>query len=248
MIKIIYLFLAFSLSLNASSITIAVAANVSFAIKELKEAYTTFYPNTKVKIIIGSSGKLSAQIIHGAPYDIFMSANMIYPHKIYMLNFAKTEPIVYAKGSLSLLSSKKQDFSKGLELLKDKKIKKIAIANPKTAPYGKSSVEALKNAHLYGSIKNKFVYGESISSTLTYSLKATDIGIVATSTLYSSKLSKYKENINWKKIDQKLYKPIEQGIVILKHGRGSKEVKSFFEFILSQKAKKIFEKYGYIIK
>lgn len=233
------------LSANAGTIKIAVAANVSYAINDLKKEFNKLHPNTKVRVTLGSSGKLTAQINHGAPYQLFMSANMKYPNTLYKNNMAITEPLIYAKGSLAYLSNKQTDFSKGINLLEDKSIRKIAIANPKTAPYGIASIEALKNAKIYKNIKSKLIYGESISQTVSYTVTATDIGLIAKSSLYSPRMSQFKENINWKEVDSSLYTAIDQGIVILKQGKENKEVKAFYDFVLSNKAKEIFKTYGY---
>lgn len=227
----------------AKTINIAVAANVSYAIDDLIKEFNKHYPSIKVKVTLGSSGKLTAQITHGAPYNLFISANMKYPNSLYKNKIAITKPVVYAQGSLAFLSTKEQDFSQGIEILKNKNISKIAIANPKTAPYGVVSVEALKNAKIYNKIKSKFVYGESISQTVIYATRATDIGIIAKSSLFSSKMKKYKENINWKTLDKNLYTPISQGVVLIKDTKAQE----FYDFILSNDAKKIFKTYGYII-
>jgi len=245
--KILLIVLLLSLNLLANSINIAVAANVSYAIDELKDAFEKQYPDIKVRVILGSSGKLTAQIKNGAPYGLFMSANMKYPNALYEDKIAITKPVVYTQGALAFLSIKKQDFSKGLELLKNKNIKRIAVANPKTAPYGIATKEALKNAKIYDDIKKKFIYGESISQTVSYTVTASDIGIIAKSSLYSSKMSQYKKGVNWVSLNPKLYTPIKQGIVLLKYAKNSKEYRAFYEFILSEKAKSIFKKYGYII-
>ncbi len=233
-------------SLLSESINIAVAANVSYAIVDIKKAFEKLYPKTKVKIILGSSGKLTAQIKHGAPFDIFMSANMKYPNALFKEGLALSKAQVYAEGGLAFLSTKKQDFSSGLHLVLDKDIKKIAIANPKTAPYGIASYEALKNANLLEQLKSKFVYGESISQTLSFTIAAADIGFVAKSLLYSSKMKKYKEGENWAEVDSSLFTPIEQGIVVLEHGKDTLAVKRFYEFVLSAEAKKIFSRFGYV--
>ena len=176
-----------------------------------------------------------------------MGANMLYPQTLYKEGFAVTRPLVYTQGSLAYISRKKRDFSKGIKLIKSDDIKKIAVANPKTAPYGIATVEALKNAKLYNDIKNRFVYGESISQTVTYAMKATDIGFIAKSALYSPYMSHFKKGENWSDVDPKLYTPIDQGIVILKAGEKSKGASAFYSFIFSKKASKIFEKFGYII-
>jgi molybdate transport system substrate-binding protein len=246
-LKTLLLLITLMGTLQAEKITIAVAANVSYAINELKKEFNTLYPNIKVEVILGGTGKLVAQIKHKAPYDILMGANMNYPKSLYKSGDAITRPLVYAQGSLALLSSKTFDLSQGLALLTEPTIKKIAIANPKTAPYGVATVEALKNAKLYETIKSKFVYGESISQTVTYATKATDLGFIAKSALFSPKMAHFKKGLNWVEVDPKLYTPIDQGIVLLKHGEKSAQASAFFTFILSQRAKVIFEKFGYLV-
>ena len=233
-------------SLSAGEITIAVAANVSYAIDDLKEAFAKNHPDTKVRVILGSSGKLTAQIRSGAPYGLFMSANMLYPRALYREGLAASEPIVYAEGALALFATKKFNMSKGMALLTSDKIGKIAIANPKTAPYGKAAMEALKNSGLYEKVRSKLIYGESISQTVAYAVTAADIGLIAKSSLYSDKMSRYKEGINWKTVDPGLYTPIEQGIVLLKKEANNPEYRAFYDFILSKEAKGIFQEYGYI--
>lgn len=243
--KKLLILLALSVSIvNAETISVAVAANVSYAIEDLKKEFNKTHPETKVRVTLGSSGKLTAQIKHGAPYDLFMSANMKYPEALYKEKIAIAKPKVYALGSLAILSNKKRDLGDGIYILKSKEIEKIAIANPKTAPYGIAAMQAITNAKIKNEVKSKFIYGESISQTVSYTVTAADIGIIAKSSLYSKNMSKYKESINWIAVDSKLYTPIKQGIVMLKE---DKEVKAFYDFILSEDAKKIFIKYGYLL-
>lgn len=235
------------ISLNAGTINIAVAANVSYAIETIKKEFNKVHPNIKVNVTLGSSGKLTAQIKNGAPYELFMSANMKYPEALYNDKIATTRPVVYAQGSLAYLSIKQQDFTKGIDLLESSSIKRIAIANPKTAPYGKAAVEAMKNAGVYKNLVNKFVYAESISQTVSYAVTATDIGFIAKSALYSPNMAHFKAGINYADVDSKLYTPISQGIVLLKSRKKTNEAKEFYDFILSSKAKKIFNDFGYLI-
>jgi molybdate transport system substrate-binding protein len=234
-------------SIYAQTINIAVAANVSYAIDDLIKEFNKTNPDTKIAVTLGSSGKLTAQIKNGAPYQVFMAANMKYPEALYSDKIAITKPVIYAQGSLAILSSKKQDFSKGIMLAKESSINKIAIANPKTAPYGKAAVEAMKNVKIYDEVVSKYVYAESISQTVSYALTAADIGFIAKSSLYSPKMAMYKEGINWSDVDPKLYTPINQGIVILNNAKENNEVKAFYDFILSEKAKKIFNDFGYLV-
>ena len=233
-------------SLYASTISIAVAANVSYASSELIKEFHKEYPHTKVRIILGSSGKLTAQIKNGAPYQLFMSADMKYPHLLYREKIAISEPITYANGLLAFLSTKKRDFSLGMQLLEKDSIKKIAIANPKTAPYGKATLEAFNTSGIYTKIKDKLVFAQSASAVVSYAISAADIGIVPKSTLFSDKMKNYKKGVNWVEVDRTLYSPIKQGIVILEKGKDSQEVLNFYKFILSNKAKKIFKEFGYI--
>ncbi|WP_345984845.1 molybdate ABC transporter substrate-binding protein [Sulfurimonas sp. HSL-1656] len=240
--------LLFSLSAFAGEINIAVAANVSYAIDELKAVFAKQYPDTKVQVTLGSSGKLTAQIKNGAPFGLFMAANMKFPASLYADGIATTKPLVYAQGALAYLSAKPMDFSKGIALVADKSVTKIAIANPKTAPYGAAAVEAMKKGGVYDAVKPKFVYAESISQTVTYALTAADIGFIAKSSLYSPKMAQYKENVNWTSVDPALYTPIKQGIVLLKHAGESAEYKAFYDFILSDEAKAILRNYGYLVE
>ncbi len=234
-------------TLFAGEITVAVAANVSYAIDDLKKEFNSHYPDVKVIVILGSSGKLTAQIKHGAPYELFMSANMKYPDALFNEGVATTKPVVYAQGRLAYLSSKKQDFSKGMQLLQDSTIRRIAVANPKTAPYGIAAQEAMKNAGVYESVVKKFIYGESVSQTVSYTVTATDLGLIAKSSLFSPKMVHFKKGVNWADVDSELYTPINQGIVMLNHAETNGDVIAFYNFMLSAKAKKILNDFGYSV-
>ncbi|RBQ28619.1 molybdate ABC transporter substrate-binding protein [Aliarcobacter vitoriensis] len=235
-------------SVFAGTVNIAVAANVSYAINDLIAEFNKTNPNTKIEVVLGASGKFTAQIQNGAPFDIFMSADMKFPETLYKENLTATQPVVYAQGSLAILSAKPLDFSKGIEIVSNDTIKRVAIANPKTAPYGTAAIEALKNANILEKNESKFVYAESISQAVTYALTAADVGFIAKSLLYEDKMAQYKENINWISVDPKLYTPIDQGIVVLNKAKDNAEAKAFYDFILSSKAKEIFKNFGYLVK
>ena len=247
--KIILILLLSITSLFAGTINLAVSANVSYAIDSLIKEFKKSHPDIDVRVTIGSSGNLTAQINSGAPYDIFMSANMQYPNSLYLKKIAITKPLIYAKGSIALVSRKKGFHLTGLDILKDKRVKRIAIANPKTAPYGKATIEILKNAKMLKTLKKKFIYAQSASQTLSYTMRVTDFGFVAKSSLFSPKLHYLKKGTNWIDISSSLYTPIKQGVVLLSHSKTTpKDALHFYNFILSSTAKKIFKEYGYIIK
>jgi molybdate transport system substrate-binding protein len=227
-------------------INIAVAANVGYAIGELKKEFNKLHPDIDIHITVGSSGKLTAQIKNNAPYHLFISADMNYPATLYKKGVAVTRPVIYARGGLALLSLRERNFSEGLEILKSEKIDKIAIANPKTAPYGKASFEALDNIGMLKEIKEKFIYGESISQTLSYTANA-DIGLIAKSALYTPQMKHLKKGANWIEIDQRFYTPIDQGVVILKDGANSEDAKAFYNFLLGARGRQLLKSFGYSI-
>lgn len=241
-----FLLILFMMSSSyAGRINVAVSANLSYVIEALKAEFSKSNPDIRVQITLGSSGKLAAQISNGAPYGIFMSANMKYPQLLFKDKIAITQPLVYAQGKLALFSVENRDLSQGLALLKDNDIRKIAVANAKTAPYGKASLEAMKKIKVYKSVKSKLVYAESISQVVFYTLKAADIGIIAKSSLFGRTMSGYKENVHWVDIDTRLYAPIKQGFVLLKYAQRNNEYKMFYDFVLSKKGQNIFKRYGY---
>jgi len=243
--RIVFLatFLFFS-NLYAQSVTVAVAANVSYAIESLQKAFNSRYPDIKVQTILGSSGKLSALISNGAPYDIFLSANMDYPNKLYKNALALEKPRVYAHGELILLS--KKDINSTKDLL-NSNIKKIAIANPKSAPYGKAALEVLEKSGLFTKIKDKLIYGQSVSQAFEYTLRVADAGFVAKSLLFSKQMQNLKAKFFKVEIDKTLYSPIEQGAVILQHAKNSNAALKFYNFLFSKEAKEILQQFGYIV-
>ncbi len=240
----LFFFLLFT-QLQASSLNIAVAANLSYTIKALEAAFSKRHHGVHLKITLGGSGKMAAQIMHGAPYGLFLSADMKYPQKLYERGYALNEPKLYTKGALAFFTTKEFTEPISPKLLRSSQIDKIAIANPKTAPYGLATIEALKKSGVYAFVKEKFIYGESISQTLLFA-SSSDIGIVALSALYTPQMKSYKEGKNWALVDAKLYTPIAQGMVLLKLAKKNPDYKLFYDFILSTEAQHIFAKYGYL--
>jgi len=244
--KKIILILTFCIGVvSAGTLHVATAANMSYAMEALKSAFEKHAPDTHIEVMIGGSGKLAAQIRQGAPYDLFLSANMRYPQKLFEMGAAVEKPVMYAQGALVLLSKRPRAFEKGLKLLTSDTIHKIAIANPKTAPYGVAAVEALKKAGLYEALRSKFVYGESISQTITYTLRAADIGLVAKSALMAPQMQRFQKGTHWMDIDTVLYTPIAQGMVLLKRAKQNSEAKAFYDFMQSEEAGEILRDYGY---
>ncbi|NPA53924.1 MAG: molybdate ABC transporter substrate-binding protein [Aquificae bacterium] len=244
MVKIFLAFLLFFSFSFGKTLLIAAAANTQFAVNEIKKAFEKKYPEIHVKTVISSSGKLAAQILKGAPYDIFISADMKYPLFLYKNNKTVGKPKVYAYGTLVLWTTKNIKIE-NIKQLKEPFIKKVAVANPKTAPYGRESINVLKHYKIYKDVKNKLVFGESISQTSQYIHRGlVDIGFTAKSIVLAPKM---KNKGHWIEIDKKTYEPIKQGAVILKNTKNLETSKKFFEFLFSKEAKDILKKYGYTL-
>lgn len=237
---IVTVFCAFGL--NATEINVFAAANVSYALNELKIEFARTNPNIKVNLNLGASGALMAQIKNGADAHVFMSADMKFAQDLYDTKFAITEPIIYAQGALALFSVRNIDFSKGIKAVEG--LKALAIALPDTAPYGKASIEALKNAEIFKSVEKNIIFTKSIGEALSSAIAAADAGFIAASAMYDPKMSKYKQGASFILVDPSLYTPIDQGVVLLKD---SPAARAFYEFIRSEKAKEIFRKFGYNI-
>lgn len=229
-------------STSKDYITIAAAANMQFAMEEIIDEFER-QKGIKARLTTSSSGKLTAQIREGAPYDIFVSADLKYPEEIERQGLALFPPKVYARGVLALWSNQ-NDWRVGIEVFSSPQISHIAIANPKTAPYGIAAIQTLERVGILDSVKNKLVYGESVSQTNQFIITgAVDLGFTALSVLRSPIM--HKES-NWIPLDTALYDPILQGIVLINTSRHLKDAQSFYDFLFTPSAKEILNKYGYI--
>ncbi len=227
-----------------AKITIAAAANTQYTLQPIIEKFTE-KTGISCELIIGSSGKHTAQIIEGAPFDVFVSADMKYPSELYKKGFTTTPPEIYAYGKL-VLWTMVDGLPISIENLNDSAIKHIALANPKTAPYGQAAVEVLKKYRLLYSLENKLVYGESVAQTnqFIYS-KSAEIGFTAQSVVLSPEM---KGKGNWVLIDDSSYTPISQGVVVINQPeRNNSQAYKFYKFLFSKEAKIVLKDFGYSV-
>jgi len=228
-------------SLEGSVISVAAAANLRGVLEELKHAYIKENSGRKVEISYASSGLLVQQIINGAPFDLFLSADSSFPEKLKSTHKGFGNSSVYTYGRIALWSSN-LDVSEGLKVVLNPKVKKIAIANPKLAPYGKNAVEALKKSGLFTIIEHKIVWAENINQAAQFASSGNaDIAFVALSNAVSKEMTgkgKFYE------LSAQESSPIPQSGIVLK-GKKTTEAQLFFDFIKSEKSKKIWKKYGY---
>ena len=232
------------LQVQAQPLRVAVAANAQFVMESLSEA---FQKQTGVKIdaIISSSGKLTTQIQQGAPFDVFLSADMDYPNTLYQQHLTTSGPVVYAYGSLVLWTMGDVKLSPDLKLLQSPAIRHIAIANPATAPYGEAAVSLLEYKKLCDAVRPRFVFGESISQVNQYVLTgAAEVGITAKSVVLGPEM---KGRGHWIDLPPPGYIPIAQGVVVLKRTGQMKAAEQFVQFLRSPAARRILQQFGYRI-
>jgi len=242
--KLIILFslVFFTSALFAQGLKVAVAANLQGVIKVLGK---DFKDKTGVEIepIVGSSGNLATQIKNGAPFDVFLSADMNFPEGLYKEGLSTKEPEVYAYGSLVICSSQDIGFENWERELMSPRVKKIAIANPAIAPYGKAAQEALQKKGIWNDIQSKIVQGESIAQVNTYiTTGVVDAGFTTQALI---KDAEAKAKLYWKLIDTKSYTPIKQGMIVIKATKAAADAQKFYQYMLGASAKKILKQYGY---
>ncbi len=225
-------------------VVVATAANMKSAMATLTKAYT-HKTGVEFELIVGSSGKLTAQIMEGAPFDIFIAANMKYPEAVYTGGKAQNAPRIYANGKL-VLWSMVGNTPVSIAALTDSAIGHIALANPKTAPYGVAAKEVLQHYGLMEVLKPKLVFGESIGQTDQFIIsQAAQIGFTALSTVLSPEM---KGKGSWVTIDPSLYSNISQGVVLINRNEGANpDTQGFYDFLFSNETKEILKEYGYLV-
>jgi molybdate transport system substrate-binding protein len=228
-----------------SQIAIAAAADLTYALSEVIASYKNANPHAAVSVTYGSSGKLCTQIAQGAPFDLFMSADISYPKQLVATGLA-IEPITpYGFGRIVLWSTTFNASHLSLSELLSNKIKHIAIADPAHAPYGIRAQEALKKAGLWDVVLPRLVFGENIvqAAQFVYSGNA-EVGIIALSVVLSPELVKKG---GYSMIPDSLHQPLKQGFVITAFGKENNftSAKDFVQFLTTPKSRDIMEKYGF---
>lgn len=229
-----------------AQVTPAVAANMKFAFEEIATAFTAAN-GIGVTPVYGSSGKLVTQIRNGAPYDIFIAADVAFADSVCASNLSVVKPVVYAYGRLVLWTAKPLDLSAGVSILTDEKVKSIALGDLKLTVYGPAARTFLEKEHLWSTVEHKAVYGESIAKVAQFIVSgAADIGICAKSLVLSDEM---KGRGTWVDIDPEKYSPLPQAAVLLVYGETNNRSSShkLYEFLYSKAATTILLKYGYTV-
>lgn len=243
MIRIIILFGLWSVvtASQGANVRVASAANFYPTLNKIKQLFEESTEH-KVTIIRGSTGKLYAQIINGAPYDVFLSADSDRAEKLVVKGKAYDgKALVYAVGQLSVWKPGANNVQQIRDKLSSGNISKLAIANPKTAPYGKAAIESLKSMGLYEQLKNKLVYGENISQTLQFVQSgAAELGFVA-----RSHMRNRVDKAEYWNISTDQHKPIQQKMLLLKNAKNINAAQAFVNYMQIPYIKKLIQNDGY---
>lgn len=215
-------------------VRVAVAANAYYPLREIASKFKQLR-GVQVEIISGSSGKLCNQILQGAPFDLFLSADEEYPQKLYESGKYKETPQAYAFGKLILWT---KDRESSLELNTEKGM--IALPNPELAPYGRGALEYLRSLDLEGQIEQQLVYAESVAQASVYVSKGLcAIGFTSNSALHNPQLDFIPK---FKILPDSTYTALRQDMILLKDAELQR---SFFEFLLAEDSREVFSKYDY---
>ncbi|HZZ84158.1 MAG TPA: molybdate ABC transporter substrate-binding protein [Anaeromyxobacteraceae bacterium] len=230
------------------ALTVAAAANLKPAMEELAAAFEEEQPGVKVRASFGASANLAAQARAGAPFDLFLSADDLQPRKLAEEGLAdRTGPFLYALGRLVLWVPKGSALAierDGLAALASPAVKKVAIANPKLAPYGKAAEDALWGAKLLDAVKPKLVYGESVAQAAQFAESgAADAGILPLSLALAGPLAAGRKVI----LPDEAHSPIDQAGVVLARAHEPELARAFARFLRGPHGQAIFARYGYAL-
>ena len=230
----------------AEQVVVAVASNFTAPMKEIAVQFEQNTGHT-LQVSYGSSGKIYAQIVNGAPFQIFLSADSAKPQALEQAGLTAPDTgFTYATGRLALWSSKANLVDEQLNVLRQGKFNKLAIANPNLAPYGAAAVDVLSKLDLEEVTKPKWVQGENIAQT--YQFVATgnaDLGFVALSQLANKNAE--APGSMWI-VPKELHRPINQDAVLLRRAENNKAARDFLQFLRGDTATAIIKSYGYAVE
>jgi molybdate transport system substrate-binding protein len=225
-------------------VRIAAAADLRYALDEIIELYRSENPEANLQVVYGSSGKMTTQIINGAPYDLFFSADISFPEKLKDEGLTATEPAVYAIGRIVLWSNTLDAGALTLVDLASDLITRIAIAQPAHAPYGLRAQEAMQAAGVWEAVQRKLVFAENIAHAAQMTQSgAAQVGIIALSLARFPDLATHDHHL----IDDSLHNPLTQGFVVTRRGGNKPDALKFAEFMATEPAHAVMRRYGFVM-
>ncbi len=241
------LLLTAPLAALADTLNAAVAANFTKTIEEIGAAFKE-KTGHEVKFAFGPTGKLYAQIKNGAPFDLFFAADTEKPQALVKEGLVKEGSyFVYARGVLALYSPTLPVKEGYKTILEKAEFNHLALANPKTAPYGVAGEEVLRHLGVYEKVRPKIVNGESIAHAFQYVQTGNaELGFVALSQLVDPQSPAHGKGEYWLP-PQEMYTPIDQAAVILERAESNPVAQQFMDFLRSDEGRRVIEKYGYSV-
>ncbi len=224
-------------------ITVAAAADLKFAMDEIVADFRSARPDDAVEVVYGSSGKFATQIRQGAPFDLYFSADIAYPRALEAEGLALGPTRPYAVGRIVLWSRTRDAGALRLQDLADPALGRIAIANPRHAPYGKRAEEALRAAGVWDAVQPRLVQGENIAQTAQFVQTGNAaVGIIALSLALNPALAGQG---GYHLIDAVLHAPLEQGFILTRKAEGKALATAFADYIGSAAARAVLVRYGF---
>jgi molybdate transport system substrate-binding protein len=228
-------------------LSVAAAADLQFALDSLIAEFQQSHPDIRIQVTYGSSGNFFAQLQNQAPFDVFFSADMDYPRRLIDKGLAlKDSEFLYAVGHLVVWVPRNSalDLDKlGIQALLDPSVRKIAIANPRFAPYGRAAEAALKSLQVYQQVQERLVFGDNVAQTAQFVQSgAADVGLVGLSQALAPAL---RETGRYWEIPTDAYPRLEQGGVILSWAKDVASAEAFRAFVIGNGGKAILQRYGF---
>ena len=232
---------------SAQSLTVAAASDLQSALPEIVSRFEK-ETGQQVRLAFGSSGNFFTQIQNGAPFDVFLSADIDYPRRLEASGEAERGSVYrYAIGRVVLWTRKDSgiDVRGGLAVLADARVRRIALANPEHAPYGRAAVAALRHEGLYERVREKFVLGENISQAAQFAESGSaDVGLLALALALSPTLKRAGIYVD---IPASWHPPIEQGAVILASSKQKALARQFVDYLKKPESVRILQSYGFAL-
>ena len=226
----------------AEPLRVAAAADLAHAFAELTPAFNAQHP-VDLKLTCGASGLLAKQVEQGAPFDLFLAANVGYVDQVVKAGACDGTSVErYARGRLVIWVKGADGAQLTPSSLVDERFEHIAIANPEHAPYGKAAREALIKAGVWARLEGRMVYGENVQQTQQLARSGNaDVAIVGLSLALGSPIG------SWAMVDEALYSPLDQALVVCKHGANEAAARQLVEFLSAPAGRVIMRKYGFLL-
>jgi molybdate transport system substrate-binding protein len=229
-------------------VRVAAAADLTFALAEVAEVVAVEHPGVELAVTYGSSGTFLQQIGNGAPFDLYLSADLAYPRRLVADGLAEDDDLfAYAVGRLVLwtLDPSRVDVDAGLAGLADPAVRRVAVANPEHAPYGQAAMAALAGAGVVESVRPRLVLGENVAQAAEFVQNGgADAGVVALSLVLSDPL---RDVGRWSEVPLEAFPRLEQGGVVLAGARDPAAARAVRDTLLGARGRAVLERYGFAL-